>query len=120
MKNTERPAFNEALTAVYSLYRVSLSADLLAIWWNALKDKNLSDIRKALGERFADPEGGQYCPVPADVIKRIAPPKSAIEICDHCGIVLAGWTKFGNGRVCNPCYRDYLNGKWDPAKERAA
>ena len=112
MRTTERPAFNEALTTVYSLYRVHLSADLLAIWWSALKDKNLSDIRKAIDERFSDPEGGQFCPVPADIIKRIAPEKKPVDLCDHCGNALAGWTKLGAGRVCNPCYAGYLDGKW--------
>ena len=112
MKNSERPAFNEALTTVYSLYRVHLSADLLGVWWNALKGHNLSEIRKAIDERFADPEGGQFCPVPADIIKRIPREKKAIEMCDHCATPLAGWTKLGAGRVCNPCYENYLDGKW--------
>ena len=46
--------------------------------------------------------------------------KKPIEICDHCAAPLAGWTKLGSGRVCNPCYADYLDGKWDTKKERAA
>lgn len=36
------------------------------------------------------------------------------------GPLTAGHTKMAIGDVCNPCYQDYLDSKWDPAKERAA
>lgn len=41
--------------------------------------------------------------------------------CAHCdGPLTGGHTKMAIGDVCNPCYRDYMDSKWDPAKERAA
>lgn len=41
--------------------------------------------------------------------------------CAHCdGPLTGGHTKMAIGDVCNPCYRDYLDSKWNPAKERAA
>ena len=36
------------------------------------------------------------------------------------GPLTGGHTKMAIGDVCNQCYRDYLDSRWDPAKERAA
>ncbi len=115
MRANDHDAFKAALADAYSLYRTDLTAGVLELWWNALKAHNLSDVKKALADHMADPDVGQFPPKPADLIKRMLPEKAAPgEICDHCGGPLNGWTKLGMGRVCNPCYRDYISGVWRP------
>lgn len=119
MRNNDHDAFKALLADAYILYRVELTAGVVDMWWNALKPHNLSDVKQALSSHMADPDLGQFPPKPADLIKRILPNKGGAEpLCDHCAKPLGTWTKFGAGRICNPCYRTYLAGEWAP--ERAA
>lgn len=38
-------------------------------------------------------------------------PKPA-SACGNCGGELGAWTSSPKGRVCNPCWRGYMNGAW--------
>lgn len=122
MRNNDLDAFKETLTSVYSLYRTDLSQDIIELWWRALKPHNLTDVRKALAEHVAEPEGGQFFPKPADVIKSIAKNTTdPIHRCWNCQGDLAklGSAKLRFGYVCGPCYQDYLEGKWSWHKAQA-
>jgi len=71
MREADRSAFAEALTAVYALYRVELSPMVMGIWWGALKAYDLAAVRDALGRHAMNPDAGQFCPKPADVVRMI-------------------------------------------------
>lgn len=119
MRSNDHDAFKAVLADAYALYRADLTAGVLELWWNALKPHNLADVKKALAEHMANPDLGQFSPKPADLIKRIHDAtKGPGRACTHCGALLSatGFTSMFGG-ICNPCYGDYLAGKWP---ERAA
>ena len=120
MRSNDNPAFKETLAGVYSLYRQDLSTTVVEMWWAALKPYSLSEVRQALARHVADPTIGQFCPKPADVIKTITDTQSQDkgQRCWNCqaDISNAGWTALRAGRVCNPCYKAYLNNEWPNEK----
>lgn len=71
MKDGERAAFAEVISAVYTFYRVDLSDAAIAIWWSTMKVFDLQAIRDALGRHAVNPDTGQFLPKPADVVKML-------------------------------------------------
>lgn len=123
MRTNDKTAFKDAVADMLSIYRVTLSAGVLDLWWNAIKDYNLTEIRAAIEARMKDPDAGRFCPVPADIIKAIN--EAAVDktnLCWNCqgNLSKLGRTKLRTAYVCNPCYQAYLRSEWDPAKERTA
>ena len=120
MQSSSLAHFRVRLGSVFSVYGKELGEDILAIWWGAMKPYNLQEIDAALRVHVANPDLGQYCPKPADVIKTITDKakKEPIERCWNCQGDLAqlGRTKLLAGYVCNPCYQGYLNSEWSPGR----
>lgn len=71
MINSDRAAFADALRGVYALYRVEISAQVIEVWWRALRAYDLKAIADALGRHCVNPDAGQYIPKPADVVKML-------------------------------------------------
>lgn len=65
--------FARVLDAAYSLHSKSLSADARSLFFAALSDYSLADVRRAFSAHIKDPERGQYPPKPADLIAQLRP-----------------------------------------------
>lgn len=116
MRANDESGFKTALNAAFSVYKMEIPEPAIAIWWSAMKPYGLVEMRAALETHVTDPTAGQYFPKPADVIKIILDrgKKAKTKRCWNCQGDLAqlGSTKLRHDYVCNPCYTDYLAGKW--------
>lgn len=63
--------FARVLDAAYSLHSKSLSADARSLFFAALAEFSLADVRKAFSAHIKDPQRGQYPPKPADLIAQL-------------------------------------------------
>jgi hypothetical protein len=69
MQLTDKLAFKQLLTGIGLLYGKTLHEAVLAIWWQALKHCEFSEVRAALNAHVVNPDKGQFMPKPADVIE---------------------------------------------------
>lgn len=63
--------FARVLDAAYSLHSKSLTADARSLFFAALAEFSLPDVRKAFSAHIKDPQRGQYPPKPADLIAHL-------------------------------------------------
>lgn len=77
MTDADKRAFASLLSAVLDLYERKLTPSQAAIWFGALSDLSLAEVRAALDAHVRDPERGQYAPKPADVIRHARPAPAA-------------------------------------------
>jgi hypothetical protein len=63
--------FARVLDAAYSLHAKALTADARALFFAALGEYSLADVRKAISAHIKDPERGQFPPKPADIIAQL-------------------------------------------------
>lgn len=63
--------FARVLDAAYSLHARALTADARALFFAALGEYSLADVRKAISAHIKDPERGQFPPKPADIIAQL-------------------------------------------------
>jgi hypothetical protein len=68
---TTLQAFGSALRDTMELYDKSVSEDALRVWWAALADYSLEQVRGGLTRHLRDPERGRFPPKPAVVIGAI-------------------------------------------------
>ncbi len=61
--------FRAMLGAVMALYGRPLSADVVDIWWAALRRFDIHEVRRAFNAHVQNPEAGQFPPKPADLIR---------------------------------------------------
>lgn len=71
MKNSDFENFRQVMQGVHDFYGKDLSAFALDVWWQALKAYELSVISQALTLHCQNPDTGQWCPKPADVVKMV-------------------------------------------------
>lgn len=71
MESAEREPFVKMLIAAAELYDKQLSDVLVKIYWKALQQYPLLDVIKAFELHFEDPDGGQFMPKPADIVRVI-------------------------------------------------
>jgi hypothetical protein len=71
MRQADFQKFRSSLTAVAELYSKPLSEAALALWWDALQRFDATDVERALRATIQDPDGGQFMPRPADLIRRL-------------------------------------------------
>lgn len=69
MKEADRENFMELVAGVYSFYRQRVTPQVLAIWWQAMKQFDLPAVTEAFGKHSMNPDSGQYLPKPADVVR---------------------------------------------------
>jgi hypothetical protein len=67
--DSDKPSFVELLCGVMSTYGKDLSATVIDIWWETLKEFDLDDVRAALNLHLRDPDKGQFPPRVADVTR---------------------------------------------------
>lgn len=71
MTPADAPRFKQTLAAVYGLYSKDLTASVLDIWFGALKGYDIAAVSEALSRHAVNPDGGQFLPKPADVVRLI-------------------------------------------------
>lgn len=71
MNGNDKHAFSQVLQVVYDLYGKDLSEAVMSFWWAALTPYDFASVRDALNRHAANPDNGQFCPKPADVVKLI-------------------------------------------------
>lgn len=67
----EKQRFAELMIGVGELYGKKLSPQLIEIYWLALARYELAAVEKALNQHAVNPDGGQFMPKPADLIRRL-------------------------------------------------
>ncbi len=71
MEATEAQDFALMLATIAELYGKSLSKHLSDVYWNLLEPYSLSELRIALKAHLRNPNGGQFFPKPADLIRHL-------------------------------------------------
>lgn len=71
MTSTDQQPFVLLMTSIAELYGKKLSKPLLDIYWRCLEPYSLALIRTALKAHILHPDGGQFMPKPADVLRII-------------------------------------------------
>ncbi len=69
MNPTESAAFSRMMALMAELYGKACTEPFVNIYWHLLKDFELLDIRKAFKAHINNPDGGQFFPKPADIIR---------------------------------------------------
>lgn len=71
MQPADQEQFYNVMTGVFELYGKKASPELLELYFGALTEYDLSDVVRALNRHAVDPDAGQFCPKPADVVRLI-------------------------------------------------
>ena len=71
MTQTDFEDFKRLMAGVHDFYGKDLSPFALDVWWNALKNYELPVIGQALSLHCQNPDNGQFCPKPADVVRMV-------------------------------------------------
>lgn len=71
MRREDFKRFGLALSAVAELHGKSISEGAMTLWWQALERFEIEQVEAALRRCVEDPDGGQFMPKPADLIKRL-------------------------------------------------
>lgn len=71
MQDRDIPKFTTLLIGIGELYGKAISELLGDIYWQALKSFEWQDILKAFQSHIHNPDGGQYFPKPADIVRLI-------------------------------------------------
>ena len=71
MTPAEKPEFLALLASVFSMYRQDTSEFLVGLWWDGMRHYDLEAVRDAMGRHALNPDVGQWCPKPADIVKML-------------------------------------------------
>jgi len=71
MQSCDIPVFAALMAGMGELYSKRLSEALMDMYWHALKQFDVRDVHRALKSHINNPEGGQFFPKPADVVRYI-------------------------------------------------
>lgn len=71
MKDRDKQAFAQTLTAISELYGKEVSAASMRLWWNCLEHYSLAKVQQAFSAHAKDPDRGQWMPKPADIVRQI-------------------------------------------------
>lgn len=72
MKRTEFDRFSLCVGACAELYGRTISEAAMALWWQSLERFDIDQVEQAFRRAVEDPDGGQFMPKPADIVKRIS------------------------------------------------
>lgn len=71
MNENDRPKFAQLMAGVSELHGKKLTAPLLEIYWRSLSRYELSAIEQAMSNHTLNPDGGQFMPKPADIVRYV-------------------------------------------------
>lgn len=67
MIDSEKRDFMATMTAIADLYDKTIKPERVAVYWEALKHRELADVQLAINKHVQDAERGRFFPLPADV-----------------------------------------------------
>lgn len=67
MKKSERAEFGVVIGSTAELYGKTLTDAALELWWSALSDMPLEDVKQGISRHLRDADRGKWMPMPADV-----------------------------------------------------
>ena|SRR3990167_8917220 len=76
MRQDEIGEFSALITDVMAFYGKDMSEFAVSVWWQACKDFDMEQIRKAMTRHATDAEHGQFAPKPADIVRQLAGTKT--------------------------------------------
>jgi hypothetical protein len=76
MKQVDFKRFSMSLMAMSELYGKSVSEGAVLLWWKALEGFDIEQVEQAFAKAVQNPEGGQFMPKPADLIREMAGTKT--------------------------------------------
>lgn len=76
MRPEDKTEFSNLLIAAMAVYERQITRAVADLYFNALGQFTLAQVREGLGRHMQDPEAGKFSPKPADVIQQIAGSKS--------------------------------------------
>jgi hypothetical protein len=71
MIEAEKREFAEVLKATLDIYGKEVSVSVLGIWWNALVNYSIQEVRQGFTHFIRSADYGNFPPKPADIIKMI-------------------------------------------------
>lgn len=71
MTDNDRADFSALLADVLGFYRQPISDFTMSVWWEACRRFELTAVRRAMTAHATDPDRGQFCPLPADIIRHL-------------------------------------------------
>lgn len=69
MQPNDKAALVALVTDVLAYYRQPVSEFTLSVWWSACQPYSLEQIRKAMTAHATNPDGGQFAPKVADLVR---------------------------------------------------
>ena len=78
MIEADKDQFSETLGGIAGFYEVDLPIASTAIYWSALLEYGIRDIREAIAAHIKDPEHGRFMPKPADIIRHLPAGQSTV------------------------------------------
>lgn len=69
MQQSDKAALAALVTDVLAYYRQNVSEFTLSVWWQACQPYTLEQIRKAMTAHATNPDGGQFAPKVADLVR---------------------------------------------------
>jgi hypothetical protein len=71
MKPNDQLRLAAVLADVHAFYRQDFSEFALNVWTMAMEPFDIAAIERALGQHAMNPDSGQWCPKPADIVKML-------------------------------------------------
>jgi hypothetical protein len=71
MTDSDFDHFGQLLQAIGDLYGKPVSEHAVPIWWAALKPYEIKAVQVAFSRHTTNPDGGQFMPKPADIIRSL-------------------------------------------------
>jgi hypothetical protein len=71
MKQNDQLRLAAVLADVHAFYRQDFSEFALTVWTQAMAPFDVAAVERALGQHAMNPDSGQWCPKPADIVKML-------------------------------------------------
>jgi len=72
MNDNDKRTFDEMLCAIFSMYnKPPPSPELVKMYFSALAEYTIEEIREGLNRHAVDTDQGQYIPKPADIVRNV-------------------------------------------------
>jgi hypothetical protein len=71
MKQSDQLRLAAVLADVHAFYRQDFSEFALTVWTQAMAPFDVAAVERALGQHAMNPDSGQWCPKPADIVKML-------------------------------------------------
>ena len=71
MNTNEKQAFFDMIIKTSEVYDKNIKPERVSVYWDALKHRDLTDIKTAINRHIQDADRGRFFPLPADVAAQL-------------------------------------------------